>query len=768
MQQRSPTHELDSAYLAAIVDSSDDAIIGKDLNGIVTAWNPAAERMYGYSAAEMIGHPITVLIPPDRLAEEDRFLERIRRGERMVRVETMRRRRDGSDIAVSLTISPIRDRDGDIIGASKIARDITDRRQAAEQLRLSETKFRALFADNPLPIWAFDRKTLRFVEVNEAAMAAYGYSREEFAAMRVTDIRPLEDVQSFLATLDVPKAARRNAGEWRHRLRDGRIIDVSVTALDIELDGREVTLAVPVDITERKKAQASLRESEQMARGIIDNALDAFVQMDEAGRVTEWNAQAEAVFGWRRSEAVGRLVADLIVPSEHRGGHTDGLARFLAGGTGRLLGRRLEMDALRRDGKGTKPIRVELAVKALRRRSGHLFNAFIRDVTERTAAEERLRQAQRLEAVGQLTGGVAHDFNNILTVITGTIDILADAVAKEPQLAAVARMIDDAAHRGAELTQRLLAFARRQPLQPRETDINVLIVETAKLLRASLGEQVEIESMLDADAWPALIDPSQLSTALLNLAVNARDAMPGGGKLTLETGNVVLDEAYASHNPDVRPGPYVLIAVSDTGSGIPTAIRDKVFEPFFTTKEVGKGTGLGLSMVYGFVKQSNGHIKIYSEEGHGTSIKLYLPRVSGGIERPVDAVAAPPLVLGSESVLVVEDDHLVRDYVLQQLRSLGYAATAATNGPQALALIDAGAEFDLLFTDVVMPGNVNGRDLAEQAVRRRPSLKVLYTSGYTESAIVHHGRLDPDVLLLAKPYRKADLARMVRLAIETP
>lgn len=768
MQQRSPKHELDSAYLAAIVDSSNDAIIGKDLNGIVTAWNRAAETMFGYRAEEMIGRPVTLLIPTDRRSEEDRILERVRRGERVEHFETVRRRRDGLDIAVSLTISPIRDGGGTVIGASKIVRDITERREAAERLRLSEAKFRALFADNPLPIWAFDRETLQFVEVNEAAIAAYGYSREEFAAMRVTDIRPPDDVSSFLATLDVAKPKHRNAGEWRHRLRDGRLIDVSVTALDIELDGRQVTLAVPVDITERKRAQESLRESEQMARGIIDTALDAFVQMDEAGRVTEWNAQAEAVFGWQRSEAIGRVMADLILSTEHRDADADGLGRFLAGGSEQLLGRRVEIDAMRHEGNDTKPIRVELAVTALRRRSGDLFNAFIRDVTERTAAEVRVRQAQRLEAVGQLTGGVAHDFNNILTVITGTIDILAEAVAEQPKLAAIARMIDDAASRGTELTQRLLAFARRQPLQPRETDINALIVDTAKLLRASLGEQIEIESMLDAAAWPALIDPSQLSTALLNLAVNARDAMQGGGKLTLETGNVILDEAYASHNADVRPGPYVLIAVSDTGSGIPAAIRDKVFEPFFTTKDVGKGTGLGLSMVYGFVKQSNGHIKIYSEEGHGTAIKLYLPRVSGAAERPIDLVAAPPLALGSETILVVEDDDLVRDYVLQQLHSLGYTATAASNGPQALALIDSGAEFDLLFTDVVMPGNMNGRELAQEVVRRRPSINVLYTSGYTENAIVHHGRLDPNVLLLEKPYRKSDLARMVRLALDQP
>jgi CheY-like chemotaxis protein len=266
--------------------------------------------------------------------------------------------------------------------------------------------------------------------------------------------------------------------------------------------------------------------------------------------------------------------------------------------------------------------------------------------------------------------------------------------------------------------------------------------------------------MLGADTWHTLIDPSQLSSGIVNLAVNARDAMPGGGKLTLETDNVVLDEAYTRSNPEVKPGPYVMIAVSDTGTGIPQAIREKVFDPFFTTKATGKGTGLGLSMVYGFVKQSGGHIKIYSEEGHGTTIKLYLPRLAD--EGPKVAEQAPaPVVGGHETILVVEDDELVRNYVIAQLNSLGYATLAAGSAAEALELVEGGAKFDLLFTDVIMPG-MNGRQLADALIRRWPSLRVLYTSGYTENAIVHHGRLDPGVALLNKPYRKTDLAQKVR------
>ncbi|ABD87241.1 ATP-binding protein [Rhodopseudomonas palustris] len=386
-----------------------------------------------------------------------------------------------------------------------------------------------------------------------------------------------------------------------------------------------------------------------------------------------------------------------------------------------------------------------------------------RDVTATKEIERQLHQSQKLDAIGQLTGGVAHDFNNTLTVITGTAEILFESLADRPNLQQIAKMIDDAAGRGAELTKHLLAFARRQPLQPRNVDVNTLVLNTAQLLRPTLGEQIEIESMLGNDAEPAHIDPSQLSTALLNLAVNARDAMPNGGKLTLETGNVVLDETYAHANPEVTPGPYVMIAVSDSGTGISAAILDKVFEPFFTTKDVGKGTGLGLSMVYGFVKQSNGHIKIYSEEGYGTTIKLYLPRASADAE---ELAPTAPIKGGSETVLVVEDDAMVRNFVVTQLRSLGYKTLTAANGAETLAQIDAGATFDLLFTDVIMPG-LNGRQLAEAVKQRRPATKVLYTSGYTENAIVHHGRLDPGVLLLPKPYRKSELARLIRAALNS-
>ncbi|WP_141342819.1 ATP-binding protein [Bradyrhizobium sp. USDA 3458] len=391
--------------------------------------------------------------------------------------------------------------------------------------------------------------------------------------------------------------------------------------------------------------------------------------------------------------------------------------------------------------------------------------AMVKRFQEIEAHEAQIRQAQKMEAIGQLTGGVAHDFNNILTVITGTIEILGDAVKDRPHLAQIANLINSAAARGADLTKHLLAFSRRQPLQPRSTDVNELVVDAARLLRPTLGEDIEIESMLAHDLAPALIDPSQLSTAILNLALNARDAMPAGGKLTLETRNAVLDENYARLNAEVRPGQYVMIAVSDTGVGMPGNILDKVFEPFFTTKDVGKGSGLGLSMVYGFVKQSDGHIKIYSEQGYGTSVKLYLPQAAGPPQAPAVDAGMSGSEGGDESILLVEDDVLVREYVVTQISRFGYHTLAARDAAEALAIIDRGERIDLLFTDVMLSGGMNGRQLATEALKRRPALKVLYTSGYTENALVHHGRLDPGVLLLPKPYVSADLARMLRIAL---
>jgi CheY-like chemotaxis protein len=369
--------------------------------------------------------------------------------------------------------------------------------------------------------------------------------------------------------------------------------------------------------------------------------------------------------------------------------------------------------------------------------------------------------------VGQLTGGVAHDFNNLLTVILGNAELLHEQLLDNPRLAPLAGMVVSAGERGAQLTQRLLAFARRQTLDPKAVDINQLVAEMDPLLRRSLGGHIEIEFIRGAGLWPALVDPAQLDNALLNLCLNARDAMPDGGRLTIETGDAHLSEDYAAHNADVRPGQYVMLAVSDTGTGIDPAHVRRVFEPFFTTKAAGKGTGLGLAMIYGFVKQSGGHVSVYSEPGAGTTFRLYLPRAFESATVSRRDVETLPVAGGHETVLLVEDDPMVRRYACDQLVALGYHVIEALSGLQALTILREGQGVDLLFTDVVMPG-MSGRQLADQAMALRPDLKVVFTSGYTENAIVHHGRLDPGVHLLSKPYRREDLARRLREVMGSP
>lgn len=404
---------------------------------------------------------------------------------------------------------------------------------------------------------------------------------------------------------------------------------------------------------------------------------------------------------------------------------------------------------------------------------GDLLYCVARDITaERQAADAleaaqaALRQSQKMETVGQLTGGVAHDFNNLLQIVTGNLDILQrNLPPDQPRLARAAGAAMNGAQRAAVLTQRLLAFSRRQPLAPERTDPNRLIAGMSDLLHRSLGEMVAVEVVQAARIWPVEVDANQLENALLNLAVNARDAMPQGGKLTIETANTHLDSHYAALDAEVTPGQYVLICVSDTGTGMDEETLAHAFEPFFTTKEVGRGTGLGLSMVYGFIKQSGGHVRIYSERGDGTTVKIYLPRFHGTARNAAAHAPVLPAPQGNvdETILVCEDDENVRAYTVEVLRELGYRVIEAGDGPAALAALDAEREaIDLLFTDVVLPGGMTGAVLATEAHAKRPDLKILFTTGYARNAIVHHGRLDPGVQLLPKPFTYTDLAAKVR------
>jgi signal transduction histidine kinase len=381
--------------------------------------------------------------------------------------------------------------------------------------------------------------------------------------------------------------------------------------------------------------------------------------------------------------------------------------------------------------------------------------------------QARMRQMEKIEALGQLTGGIAHDFNNILAVIVGMTELVATSVASDPKVSAMVKQIDESAERGAQLVQRLLTFARKRPLETRVLDLNATVDRVTSVLERTLGEHIVLESAAAKDLWPALADPSQLEDALLNLAVNARDAMPKGGRLVIETSNVHLDEDYVAQNADVVPGNYAAIVVTDSGTGMSPETIEHVFEPFFTTKEVGRGTGLGLSMVYGFVKQSGGHVKVYSEVGHGTCVKLYLPKATQPAQSIVDISAAPSVepYSGCETILVVEDDPAVRKMAVSILEGLGYLVRQASDGRSALDILHGTEHIDLLFTDMVMPNGVSGQDLIQAARQLRPDMKALLTSGYSVQFIKTQADANRDVRLLNKPYRREMLATAVRGAL---
>ncbi|MBV8841903.1 MAG: PAS domain S-box protein, partial [Bryobacterales bacterium] len=552
----------------------------------------------------------------------------------------------------------------------------------------------------------------------------------------------------------------------RPRRLAGVFYDISERkALEARLLAANETLEARVAERARQLAATSARleETERRFHLLIDAVTDyAIFMLDASGHVISWNPGAERIKGYSAAEIIGQHFSRFYTEEDRQKGVPQtALATAERTGKYEAEGRRCRKD-------GTT-FMASVVLNAIRDESGQLlgFAKVTRDITERKATEEQLRQAQKMEAIGQLTGGVAHDFNNLLTVMMGNLEhldrILAPAQSTQRIIASALR----AGSRAAILTHRLLAFSRRQALAPEVLSVNKLVAGMSELMRRTLGETILVEAVLAGGLWSTFADANQLENALINLAVNARDAMPEGGKLTIETANAHLDEAYARRHGEVEAGQYVAIFVTDTGTGMAPEVVAHAFEPFFTTKETGQGTGLGLSQVYGFIKQSGGHVKIYSEEGEGTTVKLYLPRYRGADAIVADSEETYELPRGrAELVLVVEDDPDVRDYTVEMVGDLGYSVLSAADGASALRLLDSHREISLLFTDVGLPGGMNGRQLAEQALRRQPRLKVLFTTGYARNAIIHQGRLDPGVEIVFKPFTYSDLAMKIRQVLD--
>ena len=519
--------------------------------------------------------------------------------------------------------------------------------------------------------------------------------------------------------------------------------------------------SLQTDVTQRSVA---LRNSEQQFQQLVNGINDCAIYMlDRSGIVTSWNPGAARIKGYSDEEIVGKHFSQFYTEEDRQAG-APALVLETAARQGKY---ETENWRVRKDGS---KFWASILIDAIRDSSGEVigFAKITRDMTERRMMQEQLHQSQKMEAVGQLTGGVAHDFNNLLTVILGNLDRMTRQLAgAEPNVRSALDQVVRAAQRAATLTSQLLAFSRRQPLSPKPTDVNRLVQGMSDLVRRTLGENIAVETVLAGGLWRIEIDPNQLEIALLNLAVNARDAMPEGGKLTIETANTHLDEGYASHFAEVSPGQYVCICISDTGSGMTKEVMERAFDPFFTTKPVGRGTGLGLSQVFGFVKQSGGHIRLYSEIGQGTTVRIYLPRSIARLE--IEEIEPTPVVAAGESrevILVVEDDDGVRAYTTESLRELGFSVLEASDAPSGLRLLERHPEIRLLFTDVGLPG-MNGRELAEIARASRPQLPILFTTGYARNAIVHQGRLDPGVELITKPFTVAQLGVRLREILDS-
>jgi len=995
-----------TSRLATIVESSDAAIIGRTLEGVITSWNKGAEKLYGYSATEVFGQPISILAPHDRLEEVAQILARLKKGESVELYESVRVRKDGSQVDVSLSVFPLTDSRGEVTGVASIARDITERKRAEDSLRESEERFRATFENSGIGVALVDMQG-RSLKSNPALRQMLGYSEEEFSRMAFTEYTHPDDRE-----LDWGLFSELAAGKWEKyeiekrflKKGGGAVWGLLTASLVKDMHGRPVcAVGMVQDISERKRAEEALQNEKAFSGSIIDSLPDIFYVLDSRGRYLRWNKNAEKILGYSREELVTLdplanvteddrpWVASKIQEAFAKGSATaevhllskDGreipyilkATRVVIGDNVYLVGigvditarqraeeqlyqsrqmlqtildtipqrvfwkdrnilylgcnKALALDAglkdpaeiigkndyelawretaehyraddklvmemetprlnfeepqnrpdgslwwlrsnklpLRdREGKvigmiGTyediteqkeaeaEHIRLVTAIEqsaeavvitntngdieyvnpaftritgysreealgqnprilksgkqdpALyqqlwatilkgeiwrgevinRKKDGSLYTeemniapvrgargevthfiATKQDVTERKTLEAQLQQAAKMEAIGRLAGGVAHDFNNLLTIINGYAELLLDKFAADKQVGGQLKQIQDAGERAASLTRQLLAFSRRQVLAPQVLDLNAVVSNVEKMLRRLIGEDIKLRTILDPTLGRVKADPGLIEQVIINLAVNARDAMPSGGSLTIETRNVELDEAYTRTHATVKPGPYVMLAVGDTGVGMTAETKTHMFEPFFTTKEKGKGTGLRLATVYGIVKQSGGSVWVYSELGQGTVFKVYLPTVSESPAAKGPAKTEPDSVSGSETILVVEDEEGVRSLIRLALESAGYKVLETEGTENALATC---ASYDgpihLLLTDVVMP-KMSGPLVAEKVTSLRPGIKILYMSGYTDDAVVHHGVLSQDMPFIQKPFSPVALRKKIR------
>jgi two-component system cell cycle sensor histidine kinase/response regulator CckA len=755
--QKAAQSELDLARIQqkALLDNLPDLVYLKDCDLRFVAVNEPLARIFGVSASDMIGKTDLDYFPAEqalRYMRDDSMA--LDRGERTVTEEKVH---SVGDIATwfETTTSPYLDATHSWRGIVGVTRDVTVRHEAAELLRETARHYQLLFDRNPLPMWVFDAETLRFLAVNDAAVAHYGYDRARFLAMTLADIRPPEHVAAMRDSLGRPDHARNASGVFVHLTSDGRCVDTEVITDSIVMNGRPARLALARDVTQERSAVRALQESEERYRALFVESLAGNYVSTVDGRLLACNPTFARMMGFDSpAEACEHSPTEFYADSSSR-------LKFLS-----LI--RMEK-------------RVELHEDELRRRDGSMLqilenvighfdengelaeiHGFVIDVTDRKRLEDQLRHSQKLQAVGQLAGGIAHDFNNLLTAMKlhGEF-VLEDMVEGDPHRADVLEM-QLAADRATMLTRQLLAFSRKQLLNPKVISANTVVGGMAPMVRRLIGEDVTVTITLDPAAGCVMADAGQIEQVILNLAVNARDAMSHGGTFTVATGIMMLDQARAG-SADLPAGSYVSLTASDTGCGMTPEVLAHIFEPFFTTKEQGRGTGLGLATVYGIVKQSGGHIWVNSVPGLGTSFEILLPLVR---ESPAEIPAPLSAPRGTETILVVEDDLTVQALTRRLLQRQGYNVIVANDGTEALERVaEHTGEIALVITDVVMP-NMGGGELAARLAASHPELAVLFVSGYTDDVVALKGLLDAGAAFLQKPFTATLLALAVREALD--
>jgi two-component system cell cycle sensor histidine kinase/response regulator CckA len=730
------------AHLALIVESSDDAITSATLEGIISSWNKGAERIYGYTENEMVGKPFTLLAPPNRVDEAPRNLARVRRGDRIRAFETIRMRKDGQLIDVSLTVSPVLDPTGKVIATAAVARDITAQKREEERSRRL-----AQVVDSATELISTGDLEGRITFMNQPFLRAVGWSEQEIIGKHFRDT--VLSANNSPELREQIRAGIMDEDGWRgeclHSRKDGTDFPVYLSVGPLrDSSGRVIgNVGIVRDLTESKRAE------ERFYKAFHLNPEPITIATIADGRYLDVNESFLRITGYQREEVIGHT--SLEVKFWERPQDRARLIELL-----RQQGSVRDLEITFRTKSDEQRIALDSA-DVIEVNGEECIIAILKDITERKALEKQLRQLQKMEAVGQLSGGIAHDFNNLLGVILGYSEILEGSLEKNSKLRKTAQEIVKAGQRAASLTRQLLAFSRQQVLEPKVLNLNTVVADTGKMLRRLIGEHIDLTSRLDSDLWQVKADQGQIEQVIMNLAVNARDAMPEGGKLIIETRNIELDDDYALRHPPTIAGQYVELIVTDEGMGMDAQTLLHIFEPFFTTKELGKGTGLGLATVYGVVKQSGGYVWVYSEPGIGSTFKIYLPRVAEGTPKsgPGDVVSAP--VRGSETILLVEDEESLRTLTRTILEKNGYTVLEASGGKEAIEIARLHTSpIDLLLTDMVMPG-MNGHAVAQSLALVRPGLKVVFMSGY--SGFAHRGSVEPDDVLLSKPLTRDALLR---------